>query len=361
MKPTTAPVTTRRKFIVQSTIATATALAAPTILAQSKTAPELHGMIVGHGTHRYRVDKLWAQADPTKTPVNNCHEMVQVKDGRLFLLTDNPKNNILIFAKDGRLLDTWTLELSGAHGLTLASENGQEVLWIADPKGRVVKASLTGKLLQELATAEQCGAYPIGQKYAPTEVAVGPDGQLYVADGYGSQFILRFDAAGKFLGKFGGKSELAPGKFLQAHGLVFDYREPRPLLLCTERMRNEFQWFTPEGEFVKSVYLPGAFMSRPVIQGNHLYSGVCFGMVPNDFRPKMKRGFVTILDQQNRVISNPGGRPPRYNEQDELLVMMQEQPVFLHGHDVCVDDAADLYVCQWNASKVFPYKLHRVG
>ena len=352
---------TRREFLAQSAIATAAAFTAPTILAQSKSAPEFHGTIVGHGSHRYRVDKLWAQADPTQTPVSNCHEMAQVRDGRLFLLTDHPKNNILIFAKDGRLLDTWTLNLSGAHGLTLANENGREVFWIADYKGRVVKASLTGELLMELPSAEACGAYPAGQKYSPTEVAVGPDGQLYVADGYGSQFILRFDAAGKFLGKFGGKSELAPGKFLQAHGLVFDSRESRPLLLCTERMRNEYQWFTPEGEFVKSVYLPGAFMSRPVIQGDHLYSGVCFGMVPNDFRPKLKRGFVTILDKQNRVVSNPGGHAPKYKDAGELLVMMQDQPVFLHGHDVCVDDARDLYVCQWNASKVYPYKLHRVG
>lgn len=355
------PSTTRREFIATTLTATAAVVAAPTILAQSKTAPEFHGTIIGHGAHRYRVDQLWSQADPATTPVNNCHEMVQVRDGRLFLLTDQVKNNVIIYSKAGAVLGSWTLNLLGAHGLTLTVENGREILWIADTRGRVVKASLEGELLMELPTAEKCGAYKIGEKYAPTEVAVGPNGQLYVADGYGSQFILRFDATGKYLGKFGGKSELAPGKFLQAHGLVFDSREEKPLLLCTERMRNEFQWFTPEGEFVKSVYLPGAFMSRPVIKGDLLISGVCFGMVPNDFRPKMKRGFVTILDRQNRVVSNPGGHAPRYNDQGELLIMMQDQPVFLHGHDVCVDDEHNLYVCQWNAGKVYPTKLHRVG
>lgn len=351
---------TRREFLASAALATATA-AVPSIRAQSKTAPEFHGLIVGHGAHRYRVDRLWSQADQAKTPVNNCHEMVQVRDGRLFLLTDQAKNNILIFAKSGALLGSWTLGLAGAHGLTLAVENGREVLWIADTRGRVVKASLAGALLQELPSAEACGAYKPGEKYVPTEVAVGPDGRLYVADGYGSQFILRFDAAGKYLGKFGGKSELQPGKFLQAHGLVFDYRGPVPLLLCTERMRNEFQWFTPEGEFVKSVYLPGAFLSRPVLKGDLLMAGVCFGMVPHDFRPKMKRGFVTILDRDNRVVSNPGGRAPRYTDAGELLVMLQDQPVFLHGHDVCADDEDNLYVCQWNAGKVHPFKLHRVG
>lgn len=351
----------RREFLATSLTASAAFAAAPAIIAQSKTAPEFHGTVVGHGAYRYRVDHLWSRADPAKAPVNNCHEMVQVRDGRLFLLTDDARNNVLIYAKSGELLGTWTLALPGAHGLTLAAEGGREILWIADYNGRVVKASLTGELLMELPTAEACGAYKVGEKYAPTEVAVGPDGRLYVADGYGSQFILRFDAAGKYLGKFGGKSELAAGKFLQAHGLVFDSREKEPLLLCTERMRNEFQWFTPEGEFVKSVYLPGAFMSRPVISGDLLVSGVCFGMLPNDYRPKMKRGFVTVLDRKNRVISNPGGIAPHYNDQGDLQLMMQERPVFLHGHDVCVDDEGSLYVCQWNAGKVYPSKLHRVG
>ena len=352
---------TRRDFLATAAVATAATLVAPWIRAQSKTAPEFDGSIVGHGTHRYRVDKLWSQADPAKHPVNNCHEMVQVYDGRLFLLTDNVKNNVLIYSKAGALLGSWTLNLSGAHGLSLAVENGREVFWIADHKGRVVKASLEGELLAELPTAENCGAYKIGEKYAPTEVAVGPDGRLYVADGYGSQFILRFDAGGSYLGKFGGKSELADGKFLQAHGLVFDTRGEKPLLLCTERMKNMFQWFTPEGEFVKSVYLPGAFMSRPVIRGDTLYSGVCFGMMPGDYRPKLKRGFVTILDRNNRVVSNPGGEAPRYNGRGELQVMLQDQPVFLHGHDVCVDDEENLYVCQWNAGKAYPYKLHRIA
>ena len=352
---------TRRNFIGRTAAAAGTLLAAPYILATDKTAPPFHGAIIGHGEHRYRVDKLWSQADPANAPVSNCHEMVQVADGRLFLLTDNQRNNMLIYATDGKLLGTWTLKLGGAHGLTLAKEDGREIFWITDYNGRVLKVSLEGEVLMELPTAEKCGAYSVGQSYRPTEVAVGADGQIYVADGYGSQFILRFDRTGKFLGKFGGKSELDPGKFLQAHGLVFDSREKEPLLLCTERMRNEFQWFTPDGKFVKSVYLPGAFMSRPVIHGDRLFSGVCFGMIPNDYRPKFNRGFVTILDKENRVISNPGGQKPRYNDAGQLEVMLQDEPVFLHAHDVCVDTAGDLYVCQWRANKVYPDKLHRVS
>ncbi|MCX8512029.1 MAG: hypothetical protein ORN83_09725, partial [Chthoniobacteraceae bacterium] len=80
---------------------------------------------------------------------------------------------------------------------------------------------------------------------------------IYVADGYGSQFVLRFDAGGKFVGKFGGKSTQPsnPGRFMQAHGVAIDRRGDTPLLVCTERIRNEFNWFTLGGEHVRGVYL----------------------------------------------------------------------------------------------------------
>ncbi len=51
----------------------------------------------------------------------------------------------------------------------------------------------------------------------------------------------------------------------------------------------------------------------------------------------MNAGFVTILDKNNKVVSNPGGTKPSYSN-GELDLMVQDQPVFKHCHDVCVDD-----------------------
>lgn len=352
----------RRDFLRASALTVAASLtAAPYVRSESKTAPEFHGAIIGHGPLRYRVDKLWSQADHTRYPLRDCHEMVQVADGRLFLLTNHKQNNLLIYDTKGALLGSWTLESGGAHGLTVHREaDGQEFLYICDTGGRVWKTTLDGKVLLELPTAAACGAYKPSDLYAPTETAVAPNGDIYVADGYGSQFILHFDRTGKFLGKFGGRSTQPtnPGRFMQAHGVAIDTRSGAPLLVVTERIRNEFNWFTLEGQHVRGVYLPGAYVSRPVIHGEHLYSGVCFGAKPDDYRSWQGRGFVTILDAQDRVISNPGGEAPRY-EDGRLKVMMQAEPVFNNCHDVCVDTAGDLYVCQWNSKNVPPYKLHR--
>jgi hypothetical protein len=342
----------------------ASALSTPMIIAADKTAADTQNLIIGHGAFKYRVDRTWSQADPAKYPVNDCHEMVQVADGRLFLVTNHPKNNILIYDKSGKVLDAWTLGFKGGHGLTLHREaDGKEHLYITDiSSGRVVKTSLAGEIELELPLPAKCGAYEEHTPYSPTETAIGPNGDLYVADGYGSQYILRFDKTGKYLSKFGGKSAIASntGKFLQAHGVALDTRGPEPLLLCTERLRNEFHWFTLDGKFVRTVYLPGAFISRPVIAGKNLYTGVCFGMKPADYRMWKDRGFVLILDDAGKVVSAPGGHAPEYKDQ-QLQILLQDQPVFRNAHDVCVDDQGDLYVAQWSADHVYPYKLHRVG
>ena len=346
----------RRTFLANAS----TAFVAPYVRSQNKTS--LQGSTIGHGQHRYQVDLEWCKAKREQHPVKDCHEMVMDAQKRLIMITNEARNNILIFDKEGHVLDAWTLKLKGGHGLTLDHRDGQEFLWLCDPSGgAVIKTTLKGEVLLKLPHAKDCGAYDALSKYAPTEAAVAPNGDVYVADGYGSQFILHFDSQGKFIRKFGGLSTQAmnAGKFMQAHGVTIDSRGPTPLVLCTERVRNEFHWYTLEGQYVRSVYLPGAFMSRPVIAGDLLLSGVCFGMKPGDYRMWRERGFIIILDKENRVISAPGGQAPVY-EGDQVKVLLQDQAIFRNVHDVCVDDEGDLYACQWNADQAYPYKLRRI-
>jgi hypothetical protein len=47
-------------------------------------------------------------------------------------------------------------------------------------------------------------------------------------------------------------------------------------------------------------------------------------------------------------------------EKGELQLMVQKDPVFMHCHDVCIDEDDNIYVCQWNANKTYPVKLERV-
>ncbi|MEX1113999.1 MAG: hypothetical protein WEB53_02040 [Akkermansiaceae bacterium] len=343
----------------RSFLATAALAAAPNILTTAKTAEP--PVIVGHGTHRYRVEKNWSKADHGKVPLENCHEMIQAPDGRLFLVTDHPKNNVLTYQTDGTLLGHWTLGSRTAHGLTLGREGDHDFLLITLTEGKVVKTTLDGEVLLEIDPPHKTTAYNAAMPYAPTETAIGPNGDIYVIDGYGSQFILRHNKEGKFLGKFGGKSSMPekPGTFLQAHGIALDTRGPEPLLVCTARIRNELAWFTLDGQHKHTQYYPGAYLSRPVIRGENLYSAVCFGFRENDYRMWTGRGFIVILDKDNKVISCPGGEAPHYKN-GTLMPLMKQGDLVHNGHDVCVDSEENLYLCQWNAGKVPPSKMHRL-
>ncbi len=60
-------------------------------------------LIVGHNDYRYKVDMTWGNLDSKKIPVKDCHEMVMDSRGRIVLLTNHTKNNIIIYNKDGEV------------------------------------------------------------------------------------------------------------------------------------------------------------------------------------------------------------------------------------------------------------------
>lgn len=347
----------RRTFAKITAVTAAAAIFKPFYILQAK--PKVDGEIIGHGSHKYRVNKNWGKLDSAQFPVNNCHEMVQDSKGRLIMIGDEVKNNILIYDRSGKLLDSWGHDFPGGHGLTLWNANGEEFLFICDTsQSKVFKTDLKGKVLLTIEHPSKVGAYQPTDKFLPTESAVGPDGTIYVADGYGSQWILMYTQNGVYKGKFGGAGDL-DSQFSTAHGIQIDYRnKANPTLLVTSRAHNSFKRFTLDGKYLSTLFLPGAFVCRPVFQGDNLYAGVCWSRL-RYLNQTNNSGFVTILDKKDQVISNPGGTKPEYRD-GKLQMMVQEQPIFNHCHDVCIDNDQNIYVCQWNANKTYPIKLERV-
>jgi 6-bladed beta-propeller len=346
----------RREFL-KASVLTGAAFSLPAFNILRK--PELSDEVIGHGDFRYKVHKAWGNLDPAKTPVKNCHEMVMDKKGRLIMVTDETKNNIIVYDQSGKLLTTWGHEFPSGHGLTLFDEGGEEVLFICDPDtGRVVKTTLDGKILLELPNPKNISVYESSQAFKPTETAIAPNGDIYVADGYGSQYVLQFSPKGEFMRKFGGPGD-GDANFSTVHGVSIDQRDKQNIkLLCTSRAHNAFKYFTLDGKYLSTIFLPGAYVCRPVMDEGNIYSGVCWSRL-RYLNQTENSGFVTILNDKNMVVSNPGGTKPMYKD-GALQLIMQDKPVFNHCHDVCVDNDKNLYVCQWNANKTYPIKLERV-
>lgn len=348
----------RRKFLQQSICLATSGIVVPhfNILRSQPPSNE----IIGHNDFRYRVHREWGTLDNKKFPVKDCHEMVMDKRKRIILLTNETRNNFLIYDKSGKLLDSWGDRFPGGHGLTLHDENGEEFLYITDYElQEVYKTTIDGKVLLTIRHPKFIGVYKDCDKFLPTETCIGPNGDIYIADGYGSQYILQYSRTGEFIRRFGGDSFIQDDKFKQVHGIALDNRDPKnPVLICSERVKNCFKRFTLSGEYIDSIYMPGAYLSRPVIDGENIYAGVCYSALKHHMLT-LNSGFVTILDKHNRVVSNPGGTAPVYKTNEPEL-MVQDQPIFKHCHDVCIDDDKNMYVCQWNAGGVYPIKLERI-
>ena len=311
---------------------------------------------IGHNQHRYIVDEGWGSLDPDKHPVKDCHEMVIDSQNRIYMLTNETKNNILVYDLDGKLLNSWGNSYPGAHGLSIFNHNGTEYLLIADHnRHQVIKTTLDGHEEMVLNYPAETGCYSSADQYLPTETAVAANGDIYVTDGYGLQYVIQYDKGGNYIRHWGGKGE-DNRNFDCVHGIAIDNRgDNGATLIITSRNQNSFKRFTMDGVYLKIVSLPGSFVCRPVIKGNYLYAAV-FRSVTN---MNLNSGYVTILNEQDKVISTPGGTEPVYIN-DKLTAQHQQETVFMHPHDVCVDDSGNIYVCQWNAGNTYPLKLKKI-
>ena len=311
-------------------------------------------LIIGHGDFKYKVEQYWGQLSP-KHPVNDCHEMVQDSAGRIILLTNHVKNNVLIYSKDGKLLESWGDAFPGAHGLSLKNEGGTDFIYLTDTElGLVIKTTLDGREVLRIENPKRSNPNGSLRSFSPTETAIAENGDIYVADGYGSQYIYVYDQQGNLKFEFGGPGE-ADNQFYNAHGIAIDNRKDSPRLLITAREKNQLKYFDMDGSYSSTIQLPGAYICRPVIHGDQVYLATIWsgpGKANNS-------GLISILDANNKLVSLPGGAKPIYTE-GRLSAICQSLMVFKHPHDVCVDQDENLYVPQWNAGQVYPMKLHRV-
>lgn len=311
-------------------------------------------VIIGHGAYRYKVDMNWGLLDSSKFPVKDCHEMVYTKAGNIILLTNDIRNNILMYNKDGTLVKSWGKTYPGGHGLTLMDEGGEEFLYITDTvRHEVIKTDLDGKEVLILPFPRAAANYTKPEEYLPTETAIASNGDIYVADGYGSQYIIKYNQYGRIEKVFGGRGE-QEDQFFNAHGIAIDSRNGKERLLITARQQNKLKYFAMDGTYESSIHLDGAYICRPVIKDDTVYLATIWSG-----NGSSNTGFVSILNKENQLVSAPGGCMPKYTN-GKLNPLYQTLQIFKHPHDVCIDEDENMYVCQWNAGNSYPIKLIRV-
>lgn len=142
----------------------------------------------------------------------------------------------------------------------------------------VLKFSPQGKLLMTLGTPGEAGAPP--SKFTePNDVAIAPDGSIFVAEAHNDQFmdqdapngvgrISKFSADGKFIKSFG-KYGYGPGEFRGAHALAFD---SKGRLFVADRGNRRLQIFDQEGKHLDTWYQFSRISGLAITADDTLYA-----------------------------------------------------------------------------------------
>jgi peptidylamidoglycolate lyase len=333
----------RRDFIYQTLLSGSAAIWVDGLCSADDRIPTL-----GQGEFKYRPVAGWGVLD-AKTPVKNCSAMVTDSQGRIFLLTDHTANNVVIYDKDGRLVGKWGNRFTGAHGLQIVQEENREVLFITDLNlNRVFKTTLDGEILMELAYPKSTGKYSSEKEFRPSWTLHLPNGEFFVLDGYGKDYIMRYDREGKLLTWFGGIAHWGP------HGGVIDSRGPgEPEMVIAMSDQQSIKRLSLDGKLIQEISLPGSNPRMIQIVGDHLFVPHLADNWPAD---RESRGYISVLNRDYRIVSNIGGSSPVYID-GKLQPMQQQGGFFRHPHDLVVAKDGSIYVPQFASGNTYPVKL----
>lgn len=302
--------------------------------------------VLGSGEHVYEVTHDWGQL-PAEIKYGNTHGVCEDAQGHIYVhhtvnASSESSDSMVIFDRKGRFVKSWGPDFKGgAHGLLIRKEGSQEFLYLCDTKrGLVVKTTLNGEEVMTIGYPSESPAYqpnPDGskKKYSPTNLAVAPNGNLYVGDGYGSSYVNVYTPNGKYIKTFGGKGS-APGQLDCPHGIVLDTRSGAPTLMVADRANHRIQTFNLDGEHIG------------FIPGTNLPCTFAFNKSGETVVPDLGAR-VTLMDRNNQVIENLGDDSAAHDwERVRKLDRSAFQPgKFVCPHGACFDHNGNIFVVEW--------------
>ena len=297
--------------------------------------------VIGEGEHRYEVTHDWG-ALPADIKYGNTHGVCEDSQGHIYVhhtvnKASESHDTMVVFDANGKFVKSWGKEfVGGAHGLHIRKEGSAEYLYLCDTKNAVVvKTTLDGEQVWKIGYPEEAEPYRAAKiKYSPTNVAVAPNGDVYVGDGYGSSYINQYDSKAKYIRTFGGVGKEA-GNLNCPHGLVIDLRSGTPNLTVADRSNKRLQRFTLEGQHIDFV--------------NNMNAPCHFGFAKNgDMVIPDLFARVTVLNKDNRTVALLGDdSTSNYTATRKLDRDAFTPGRFVCPHGACFDHAGNIFVVEW--------------
>ncbi|MEL7337832.1 MAG: hypothetical protein AAFN70_16680, partial [Planctomycetota bacterium] len=319
----------------------------------------------GRQDSRYRfVDSPYVL--PSKYKFEWTHNVAVGSNGLVYIIhegitPDHP--SIFVFDENDRFVRAFGQILQGGgHGIEIRQENGEDVVYATayQRQRSLAKFTTDGTVIWHKTAPMQATGYAAGEdivprkdnpwgrnRFMPTNIAFNTDGTIFVADGYGSYRVHQYDKDGNWIDVFGkpgrkekGAKTTPEGTFDLPHGIWLDQRKPgEPLLVIADRSNNRLQWFTRDGDFVKSqdgYLLPCNFDIRDDVL-----------VVPE------YGGRITLLDKDDKVIVRFGDKTPQHQKTETPSGKIDKNnPAtwppgrLLAAHDACFDASGNILVAE---------------
>ena len=271
-------------------------------------------MTWGFGDCQYRVVEGWGKG-PEGRRLGIVSSIATDAQDRVYVIDREPNPAIVVFDRDGRLLDVWDQDfLKVPHSIWIGPDD--RVLITDCQTHLVYECTLAGTVVQTWGTRDEPGApgKPFNQ---PTWAVFAPWGDLYVADGYGQNWMHRFSANGDLLNSWGGTGS-EPGQFDTPHCVKID---PRERVLVIDRGNQRIQVFDKAGALLD--------VWSDVLSGNELVIDA------NDIIHLAEaENRVSLLDLDGKVLG-------RWGEKGDAPGQFVEA---LHG--AWMDSHEDFYICE---------------
>lgn len=261
--------------------------------------------------------------------------------GELYLsVQGGDKPGIQVYGADGHYLHNVPNAPNDLHGFIIVeSAAGELHLYGVSLEGqRILKMALDGTVLLEIPAATIPDQFKYldesWRNFSLTGIAVAPGGDIYVVDGYGRDFIHRFDKHGVYLDTFGGRDE--PWNFDYCHQIAVDVRFSPARLICTDRLNNRLIQMELDGSVV-SVF------------GTELRFPSALALFEDELAIAELDGRVTILGMDGSVLTTIGtNENPDQIRTNSVSPNAWQADLFYAPHGIAYNKNGDLFVSEWS-------------